>query len=68
MKGCEIMSDEYFKMVLAIYLYNLTGNIPKENLIKNIMQNIRKQVGLAQPSKQDVPEGWENYDGYDLKG
>ncbi len=46
MKGCEIMSEEYFKMVLAIYLYNLTGNIPKENLIVNIMQNIHKQTGI----------------------
>lgn len=48
MKGCEIMSDEYFKMILAIYLYGLTGNIPKENLIVNIMQNIRKQVGIVE--------------------
>lgn len=48
MKGCEIMNEEYFKMILAIYLYGLTGNIPKENLIVNIMQNIRKQAGIVE--------------------
>lgn len=39
------MTEEYFKMILAIYLYGLTGRIPKENLIVNIMQNIHKQIG-----------------------
>lgn len=40
------MSEEYFKAILAIYIYGLTGIIPKENLLINIIQNINKQSGI----------------------
>lgn len=41
------MSEEYFKTILAIYIYGLTGVVPKENLLVNIIQNINKQTGVS---------------------
>ena len=40
--------ENYFKTLIAIYLYEATGKIPKENLLKNIMENIRKQAAISE--------------------
>lgn len=46
------MNENYFKTILAIYLYEATGKIPKENLLKNIMENIRKQAAISEADEK----------------
>ena len=41
-----IISDEYFKSVLAVYMYGLNAEVPKPGVLNSIVQNIKNTATL----------------------